>query len=534
MPPSTPSSDDALARMVLDTVRDEALIALGPAGTVTRWSAGAERLFGHPAARSVGMDLSLLYTSEDRSMGAPRRELRDAEALGRVERECWQLRASGERFYAEVATTALRRDDGRLAGFARQTRDVTARLRHEETLRRSEERFHGIVTLASEAIVSVDEEQRIVLFNRGAEQVFGYTEGEILGEPLDRLVPERLRGAHAAHVRAFAATGESARVMGARSEVLGVRRNGEEFPAEATISAMVDGAGNRLYTVVLRDASARHAAEREIQRLLEAERRARGDAEAALRARGELLRVVAHDFGNALTAVGFHAFELAGALEPGRLEEARERAAVILRMVEHLGRLQRDLVDSAALEAGRLGLHPREVDAGDLLRRAAAAFEESARSRRVELRVRAPREPARAVADPDRLLQVVGNLVSNAIRHSPPGGAVTLAAGAGEGGVAVSVEDEGPGIAPEHLPHLFEPFWKAGPGAGSGLGLAIARGIVEAHGGALAAANRDGPGARFAFTLPATAGPGGAPEAAGSAASPASGTPVPPPHTAAV
>ena len=500
---SLPTIDDgALARMVLDAVRDEALFALGPGGAVTRWSPGAAALFGYGGEAAAGMDLSRLYTPEDRGMGAARRELRAAEALGRAETECWQVRSGGERFYAEVATTALRDAGGRLAGFARHVRDVTARLGQEEQLRRSEQRFHGIVSLASEAIVSVDEARRIVLFNRGAQQVFGYTEGEILGEPLERLVPERLREAHARHVAAFAATGETSRAMGARSEVLGVRKSGEEFPAEATISSMVDGAGQRLLTVVLRDVSARRAAEREIQRLLEAEREARGEAEGALRAHREMMNVVAHDFGNALTAVGFHAFELSGALHPERLAEARGRVDTILRQVEHLGRLQHDLVDSAAIEAGRLSLFPVPADARTLLERAAALYAESARSRRVEIHLRGD-AAAPVVADPDRVLQVVGNLLSNAIRLSPPGSEIVLAAEWREREVVVTVDDQGPGIAPEHLPHLFERFWKAGPGAGTGLGLTIARGIVEGHGGVLTAANRDGGGASFAFTLPA-------------------------------
>ncbi len=512
--PLSRTPDDTVARMVLDTVRDEALIALGPRGTVVRWSAGAEQLFGYSAAQAVGMDLTLLYGEDDRSMGAPRRELRNAEERGRVEHECWQLRSNGVRFYAEVATTALRGDDGRLLGFARHVRDITARLEYEESLRRSEQRFHGIVTLASEAIVSIDQDQRIVLFNRGAEQIFGYAEREIVGEPLERLIPRRLRAEHEGHVRAFARTGESSRAMGARLEVSGVRKDGEEFPAEVSISALVDGAGNLLLTAVLRDVSARRAAEREIQRLLAAERDARGQAEAALRARDEVMGVVAHDFGNVLTAVGFHAFELSDALRPDRLDEARSRAEVILRMVQHLGRLQRDLVDSAALEAGRLSLHSAEVDARELLEEGSALFEESARSRRVELRVHGPAVPVPVVADRDRILQVVGNLVSNAIRCSPAGGTVSLTVSGSGGDVAIRVEDEGPGIAPEHLPHIFEPFWKAGEGAGSGLGLAIARGIVEAHGGSLAAANRDHRGAAFTVTLPRGGEPAGADEAA--------------------
>lgn len=492
------AADHALDRRLLEAV-DEALVALHRGGAVLRWNAGAEKLYGRPLG--VGSDLSLLYPPDDRAMGAHRRELREAEARERSTVECWQARADGSRFYAQVTTTALRDDAGRLLGFARHARDVTERMEYEEALRRSEQRFHGIVDLASEAIVSVDEAQRVVLFNRGAERIFGYSAAEMAGQPLLRLIPEPQRDTHAARVAAFAATGATARPMGARAEVRGVRKNGEEFPAEASISVMLDESGKRVFTAVLRDVSARRAAEREIERLLQAESEARTRAESALRARGDLLGVVAHDFGNALTAVGFHAFELSESLGAHGLDEDHSRAAVILSMVEHMARLQRDLVDSAALEAGHLGMYPAVVDVRRVLEQSAELYNESARSRRVRLHLDLAPGPLPVMADLDRMLQAVGNLVSNAIRHSPAEATVTLSAAAAGTAAVLAVADEGPGIPPGELDHIFEPFWHSGPHSGTGLGLSIARGIVEAQGGTLSAAN-GGRGAVFSVTLP--------------------------------
>jgi PAS domain S-box-containing protein len=502
-----PGADAALDGRLVDALSDDALTALDGRGCVVRWNLGAEQLYGRSADEAPGLDLSWLYPPDDRALGAHRRELRDAELHGHASRECWQCRADGSRFYAHVTTTALRGGDGKVDRFARHARDVTGRLEYEEALRRSEQRFHGIVDLASEAIVSVDEEQRIVLFNRGAARIFGYAAEEMVGQPLSILIPPHQRDVHARQLGAFAATGATARPMGARAEVRGVRRGGEEFPAEASISVMEDEAGRRLFTAVLRDVSARRAAEGEIQRLLEAESEARGRAEAALRARGDLLGVVAHDFGNALTAAGFHAFELAESLQARGLDEERSRAGVILSMIEHLGRLQRDLVDSAALEAGRLSIFPSEVDLAPLLRNAATLYADSAESRHVHLRVDAAAAPLRVRADPDRILQVLGNLLSNAIRYSPPRGTVLLAAGRAGDAAVITVADDGPGIPPANLEHVFEPFWHDGPRAGTGLGLAIARGIAEAHGGMLTAANGARRGAVFTLTLPVTSTP---------------------------
>lgn len=165
------AADHALERRLLEAVVDEALVALDGHGRVVCWNPGAERLYGRALQRRL--DLSQLYPPDDRGMGAHRRELREAEARATATLECWQWRGNGARFYAQVTTTALRDPQGRLQGFARHAHDITKRLESEEALRRSEERFRGIVELAFEAIVSVDEEQRVVLFNRGAEQIFG-------------------------------------------------------------------------------------------------------------------------------------------------------------------------------------------------------------------------------------------------------------------------------------------------------------------------------------------------------------------------
>jgi PAS domain S-box-containing protein len=161
-----------------------------------------------------------------------------------------------------------------VAGIGRQLGHVVGRVRAEAStrraeakLRRSEARFRGIVSISADAVVGVDQEQRIILFNQGAEKIFGYSAEEVEGEPLDILIPEALRKGHREHVEAFARSPVTARRMGERREVSGRRKNGEIFPAEASISKLkLDGEIH--YTAVLRDISDRLAAERERERAL--------------------------------------------------------------------------------------------------------------------------------------------------------------------------------------------------------------------------------------------------------------------------
>lgn len=174
-----------------------------------------------------------------------------------------------------------------------------------------------------------------------------------------------------------------------------------------------------------------------------------------------------------------------------------------------LGRLVEDLRDLAHAEAGQLGLRPATIDLTTLLERSVALFAELGRERAVRVTLDADRLPP-LVADPDRVGQVVANLLANAVRHAPDGGSIRVTAAATGADVRVAVSDDGPGIAPGDQAHVFDRFWRAEgsrcrEAGGSGLGLAIARQIVVAHGGSIGVESRPGAGASFWFRLPVTA-----------------------------
>jgi signal transduction histidine kinase len=253
----------------------------------------------------------------------------------------------------------------------------------------------------------------------------------------------------------------------------------------------------------IRYAVERKRLERERAALLRSEREARATAEAAVRARDDVLRVVSHDLGNSLSAVLVTTTLLLRSL-PGE-GEVRQRVASIRQLAEQMQRLRQDLLDVASIEAGRLSIEPDWCEPRELLEVTREHFSPVAAERGVSLAVEAEEGLPPVVADRERVLQVLANLVGNALKFTPAGGRIELSAGRDPEGVRIAVADTGPGIAPEHLPHVFDRFWKTQGGNrhGAGLGLAICKGIVEAHGGSIGARSVPAEGSTFAFTLPA-------------------------------
>jgi signal transduction histidine kinase/DNA-binding NarL/FixJ family response regulator len=228
-------------------------------------------------------------------------------------------------------------------------------------------------------------------------------------------------------------------------------------------------------------------------------------ARQAARVREEILGVVAHDLRNPLMAVSMYTHLLQDA---GLTAEQEAWTGIMLRAVERMNGLIQDLLDASALEQGRLRVQPAPVPVESLLREAADLMERQADERGVRLVCEAaPAVPA-VLADHDRVLQVLSNLLGNAVRFSPAGAPVELRAEALDAEVVFTVRDHGPGIAAEDLPRIFDRFWQGvGARGGAGLGLAISRGIVESHGGHIRVDSTPRAGSTFSFTLPVSPDP---------------------------
>ncbi len=392
------------------------------------------------------------------------------------------------------------RKAGSFVGRARSW-TLTNLVRAEESLRESEERLVGIVSSAMDAIITVDEDQRIVLFNEAAERMFGCPAAEALGQPFNRFIPERFRDAHTELVRRFGETGGASRAM---RSLTALRADGAEFPIEAAISKVEVG-GRKLYTLIHRDITERKQAEAEREQLAQ-EQVARAAAEAANRSKDEFLAMVSHELRSPLNAILGYARMLRSG--PADSEAIAKATGVIERSAKAQIQIIEDLLDSARIITGKLRIEPAPIDLVPALEAALDTVRSAAEAKGVTLVANFGPKPEQALGDSTRLQQIVWNLLTNAVKFTPEGGRVELRIESDADNLRITVSDTGKGIEPGFLPFVFDSFRQADPSSarrygGLGLGLSLVKHLVELHGGTITAAS-DGAerGATFTVTLP--------------------------------
>jgi PAS domain S-box-containing protein len=359
----------------------------------------------------------------------------------------------------------------------------------------------AIVESSDDAIVSKTLGGVITSWNAAAERIFGFKAAEAIGQPIALIIPEERLGEETEILKRL---GEGQKID--HFETVRRAKDGRLLSISLTLSPIRDASGAVIgASKIARDITERKRMESERQRWLEREQRARAHAERIVQNSQEFLAAISHELRNPLTAISGWAH----LLQVGGLDADGMRKAIdtIVRNAAVQGRLISDILDVQKLTSGKVRLKIEDVDVLLVAQSAVDSIGPTADAKRVAL------EPLRCdvhphiAGDPDRIQQVIWNLVSNAVKFTPPGGRVEILLGVVEEHVDIEVRDTGPGIRPEFLGYIFEPF-RQDPSptvsqSGLGLGLAIVRHLVELHGGTVGARNNDGGvGASFTVRLP--------------------------------
>jgi PAS domain S-box-containing protein len=622
-------------------------------GRYTNVNSAGARMLGYTPDEIIGRTIREFIPPED----SKRLErTKDQLLRGNLEVGEWLLRKK-DGAYLPVEVSAKVLPDGRLQAFVR---DIAERKQIERRLRYSEAKFSGIVSISADAIIQIDENQRIVMFNRGAEKVFGYAAGEVLGRSLDILIPERMRAIHRRHIADFAAGPDVSRPIGSpRAPIVGLRKGGQEFPADAAVSKLTiendkilvaalrdstaqkrveaeqrflaeagavltaaaldyEDAVERIADLAIRDVAdacmvdmlgpdelphrrkvvsrdpskipacealarapvdaaylepiildtpeillwsdvppdaieslARSEAAREAWRGLEpksmivipvvarqrvvvvislisstpqtftaADRRAAEalayriataieniflyrDLRQAVRSREHVLAIVSHDLRNPLTAMATMAGLLRATEAPGK-EKLEKYARALHLSVDQMKRLIDDLLDFSTMQSGTFTVRKRTERPAEVIAEIVDGFRSQAETHGLTLTAHGVDDLPEVECDRRRVAQALSNLVVNAFKFTPEGGAISVSARVEADELVLTVSDTGRGIPAEQLPRIFDRYWQAEDARdmGAGLGLAIVKGIAEAHGGRAWAESRPGVGSTFCLALP--------------------------------
>jgi PAS domain S-box-containing protein len=247
-------------RLLVSSIKDYAIFMTDPGGYIISWNQGAEAIKGYKEGEIIGKHISIFYTEEEVKLGEPSLNLSMANQYGHYEREGWRRRKDGSLFWADVIFTALYDELGELTGYAKITRDITAR-------KKEDDKFKGLLESAPDAMVIADNSGKIALLNKQAEFLFGYDKQELIGQPVEKLIPVSVRERHIKHRQNY--SGEPrVRPMGAGLELFAVRKDGTLIPVEISLSPL-DSTEGSLVIAAIRDVSERKKAEDKFRGLLE-------------------------------------------------------------------------------------------------------------------------------------------------------------------------------------------------------------------------------------------------------------------------
>ena len=454
-------------------------------------------------AHSLGVDDPLaLVGRTDRDLFPPAIAARlqaDEQNIFETERAIVNLEEHaagehGDEMWTLTTKVPLRNLQGEMTGLVGITHDMTEIKATEAALRASEEKFRQFIESAPIAAIITDQNGGVVLVNQESEKIFGFTREELIGRPIETLVPAAFRDIHPARRRAYLAQPEGRRV--GALELAGQRKDGSVFPVEIQLS-YIRVAPADLVMIIVIDITARRAAEDALHQALKQEKEL-GEL------KSRFVSMASHEFRTPLAAILAVTETLT--LYRDRMDKGQVDARLdkIRQQVDHMKGVMEDVLQLARIQAGRVEFSPAPGRLDDLCRQIVEEFESMAEyQQRVHLNCPVALPPT--FFDQRLLRQVFVNLLSNALKYSPQEKPVHVELLQDPQQVVLRVSDEGIGIPSDDLKHLFEPFHRAanvGAISGTGLGLSITKRSVELHGGAIAVASQVGQGTTITVTLP--------------------------------
>jgi PAS domain S-box-containing protein len=469
---------------------DDAIISKDLNGVIVSWNRAAERLFGYTAAEIVGQSVRVIIP--------PDRQSEEEYVLGAVRRgeivdhfETVRLRKDGSSVPISLTVSPIRTSTGEIVGASKIVRDLT----RVQGAQRDSLRLASIVDSSDDAIVSKDLNSIVTSWNAAAERMFGFAAPEMVGQSIRRLIPED-RQQEEDEVLSRIRRGERVE----HYETVRRRKDGSLVPVSLTVSPILGQDGAVVgASKIARDISERERAEEERQRLLTI-------ARDASRLKDEFLATLSHELRTPLNAIVGYVRMMQSDLLTG---EKRTRAMdTVARNVTSLTQIVEDVLDVSRIIAGKLRLDVQPVDLAPVIQNAVETVRPAADAKGVRLVTIMDPRAAPVSGDPERLQQILWNVLANAVKFTPRGGRVQVRLERVNSHLEIVVSDTGAGISAEFLPHVFDRFRQADAGinrarGGLGLGLAIARHLVELQGGRIFAES-DGPGtgATFRVELP--------------------------------
>ncbi|HZM75692.1 MAG TPA: PAS domain S-box protein [Candidatus Limnocylindrales bacterium] len=471
------SSHDAIISKTLD-------------GVIVTWNEAAQELYGYQADEIIGRNAEILYPETRRQEEtAILQQISRGERLDQYTTD--RIHANGSTVTVSLSTSPIVDASGRIVGAATISRDVGR-------LRRVEAKWRAMLEAAPDAIVAVDQSGRITLVNAQTERLFGYKREDLLGQLVEILVPESARDIHPRHRMRYLGDPKP-RPMGAGIELSALRRDGTQFPAEISLSAIETDEG-MLVAAAIRDVSERIRFERQL-------REKNIELEKANKAKDAFLASMSHELRTPLNAIiGFTGTLLMGL--PGPLNpEQTHQLQLVENSGQHLLSLINDLLDLAKIESGKVEITPETIDYHSVVRDVVQSMRPLAEQRGIKLTADMPGGECYGVADRRALGQILINLVHNAIKFTGEGEVrIALERGSVRDKWTLQVSDTGPGIAAEEQARIFGAFERSAAtrkhgDEGTGLGLYISHKLAELMGYHIRVSSVPGEGSTF-YVIP--------------------------------